>query len=281
MPIYPRTNEATPHEKDGVVWYTFPALDVFADRMKHGFSTRLGGVSSGGGRDSLNLGTARGDDPANVIENYRRFGAAAGFDPEDTVFARQDHHTVLRQVTAADRGKGLFRQREYGSTDGLYTTEPGVTLITHYADCTSLFFYAPDKNLIASSHAGWRGVAKKMGLVTAVRLADLGCNIKETVAVIGPSAGPGRYEVDEDCAACFADFRDEQGPMVRPEPGVKGKYLVDLWRADRCALLEGGLLPENIHIAGICTISHPEIFYSHRVQGNARGTMAGFMKLLP
>ncbi len=32
------------HEKDGVVWLTYPALSKIAG-IRHGFSTRLGGVS--------------------------------------------------------------------------------------------------------------------------------------------------------------------------------------------------------------------------------------------
>ena len=45
--------------------------------IAHGFSTRLGGVSSAP-FDSLDLGYNRGDDPTCVAENYRRFCAAIG-----------------------------------------------------------------------------------------------------------------------------------------------------------------------------------------------------------
>ena len=46
----------------------------------HGFSTRLGGVSPAP-FDTLNLGANRGDERANVGENFRRFCAAIGADP--------------------------------------------------------------------------------------------------------------------------------------------------------------------------------------------------------
>ena len=42
---------------------------------RHAFTTRAGGVSEGGFA-SLNLGFGRGDPDANVLENYRRLGAA-------------------------------------------------------------------------------------------------------------------------------------------------------------------------------------------------------------
>ena len=50
----------------------------------HCFTTRLGGVSTGV-LSSLNIGTSRGDDPANVLENYRILGQALGFSPENAV----------------------------------------------------------------------------------------------------------------------------------------------------------------------------------------------------
>ena len=41
------------------------------------FSTRLGGVSEGY-YSSLNLSFDRGDDPARVLENFKRIGASMG-----------------------------------------------------------------------------------------------------------------------------------------------------------------------------------------------------------
>lgn len=65
------------NEKNGVVFITFPKL-VKAG-ICHGFSTRIGGVSEGH-LSSMNLSFTRGDDPEKVQENFRRIGAAIGFD---------------------------------------------------------------------------------------------------------------------------------------------------------------------------------------------------------
>ena len=45
------------------------------------------------------------------------------------------------------------------SVDALVTDEPGVTLVTYYADCTPLFFADTKRRVIALAHAGWRGTA--------------------------------------------------------------------------------------------------------------------------
>ena len=278
MDRYPATPTAVPHEKNGVVYYTFPLLEQFSDRLTHAFSTRLGGVSEGG-LASLNLGLSRGDDPEKLLENLRRFGDAVGFDWRRLVVSQQTHTTNLREAKAADAGCGAVRERPWHDIDGLWTKEKGLPLLTHYADCVPLLFYAADKNICAASHAGWRGTAAGMGRVTLERLQSEGCKRENVYCVIGPSAGPCCYEVDGATASRFAALRDEEGPVAEPREDIPGKYLLDLWRANRCVLLDSVLPPQNIAIAGLCTICHPEVFYSHRVQGNDRGSLAALMML--
>ena len=93
----PCHENATPHMRGDLLWYTFPLLDVYNDRIIHGFSTRLGGVSEGCFA-TLNLGLGRGDDPQKVQENYRLLGEAAGFEAERTVISAQTHGVMLREV---------------------------------------------------------------------------------------------------------------------------------------------------------------------------------------
>lgn len=85
--MLPHSERMTTHEKGGVVYYTFPAFDALPF-VRHGFSTRLGGVSEGI-YASMNLSFTRGDDPACVRENFRRFCAAAGMDAGQVVVSAQ------------------------------------------------------------------------------------------------------------------------------------------------------------------------------------------------
>ena len=124
--------------------------------VDHGFSTRLGGVSSGDFA-SLNLSFDRGDDPEAVRENFRRIGAAIGVRCEDMVLSQQTHTTNIRLVTEEDRGKGITKERDYTDVDGLVTNVPGICLVTSYADCVPLYFVDPVKKAIGLSHSGWRG----------------------------------------------------------------------------------------------------------------------------
>lgn len=114
--MLPHSERMTTHEKDGVVYYTFPAFDALPF-VRHGFSTRLGGVSEGI-YASMNLSFTRGDDPACVRENFHRFCNAAGMDVGQVVVSAQEHHVNIRNATAADRGRGVDRERGYVDIDG-------------------------------------------------------------------------------------------------------------------------------------------------------------------
>ena len=126
------------HNADTVPYLTYRSFEEI-NFIRHAFSTRLGGVSEGE-FSTMNLAFNRGDVPARVTENYRRFCQSAGFAFDSLVASAQDHHTFVRAVTAADKGIGITRPRDLESVDALITNEPGVTLVTYYADCTPLFF---------------------------------------------------------------------------------------------------------------------------------------------
>ena len=117
------------HQVDNLIYLT---SDVLGDGVRHGFSTRKGGVSAGA-LESLNLrGYIHGDRRENVEENYRRFCAAIGVDVQKVVLSQQEHLDHLRLVTAEDCGKGLWRERDYCAVDGLLCNTPGIPLVVFF-----------------------------------------------------------------------------------------------------------------------------------------------------
>ncbi|MBQ6808101.1 MAG: peptidoglycan editing factor PgeF [Firmicutes bacterium] len=273
---FPQTEQIRAHlSPEGLLWYSFPIFEPFREHFLAGFSSRLGGVSSGC-LSSLNLGLSRGDEPSALRENYRRFCRALEIPMEGMVFSQQTHTTNLLEVDGSHRGQGLERPRSYQNIDGLLTREKELPLITFYADCTPLLFYAADRQIAAASHAGWRGTVADMAGTTVRRLQSLGADPRQIFVAIGPSAGPERYQVD---AATAEHFRKVDSSTLRPDPAEPGKFLADLWQANFLLLRRAGIPEENIAIAGLCTISHPEIFFSHRIHGEQRGAMAAALML--
>lgn len=247
--------------------------------VKHGFSTRLGGVSTGC-FSSLNLSFDRGDDPAAVLENFRRIGKAIGVRCEDMVLSRQTHTTNIRSVTAEDRGKGIVRERDYDDVDGLVTNVPGICLVTSYADCVPLFFVDPVKRVIGLSHSGWRGTVGKIGKKTVERMTvEFGSNPSDILAAVGPSVCRACYEVSEDVAEQFMASFEQQYWDDLFDKKRNGKYQLDLWKANELIFQEAGILPEHIAVTNVCTKCNSNILYSHRVSGNQRGNLCAFLSL--
>ena len=156
------------HEENGLFIKTSTVLSG----VRHGFSTRIGGVSPAPW-DSLNLGVGRGDDMDRVRENYRRFCAALGVDGHRAVLSKQVHEDNVRHVTAEDCGKGLFRDRDYTSVDAMVTDTPGIPLVVFSADCGIILLHDPVHGAVGAAHAGWRGAAGGIVYKTVRRMQEL------------------------------------------------------------------------------------------------------------
>lgn len=268
---------------DTTPYVAFPALEGYPE-LVCGFSTRLGGVSRGV-FSSMNLGFRRGDKEENVFENYRLLCGSMGIAAEQLIFTDQVHKTVVRRAAVSDCGKGIFSERDYDGVDGHITNERGAALLVFGADCVPLFFYDPAKHAIGAAHAGWRGTVGRIAAVTAKRMQEeFGCKPSDLRVVIGPSIGPECYEVSGDVAEAF---RQAFGASVWEKlcfPAADAssdgqKYLLNLWEANRQALLQAGINAEHITVSGLCTMCRQELFFSHRVTGGKRGSMAGFIML--
>ena len=97
--------------------------------------TQIHGGISKGDFSSMNLSFSRGDNPESVMENYGRIAKVLECGPEDMVASHQTHTTNIRKVTEADKGKGITVERDYENVDGLICNEPGIVLVTYFADC--------------------------------------------------------------------------------------------------------------------------------------------------
>lgn len=266
------------HEKNGVVWFTFPAFEE-SGVVTHLFSTRFGGVSEGC-LSSMNLSYTRGDKKENVDENFRRIAEVMGRDVSQIVLTYQTHTTNVRYVGREDGGKGILRERDYTDVDGFVTDVPGITLGAFFADCVPLYFVDPVKRAIGLCHSGWRGTVGKIGKEVIHKMQALfGCDPGDILAAVGPSICQNCYEVSEDVAGQFMEAfcLEESDPMLLPRGG--GKYLLDLWEANRRVLLGGGIREEHISVAQVCTCCHPDILFSHRASQGKRGNLGAFLSL--
>lgn len=261
---------------DDLTYISFPNLS--GDGVTAAFTTRMGGVSRGR-YASMNMSFSNGDDPAAVRENYDRLCGALGLSADRAVLSHQTHTNNLMVVTEKDAGYGITRPRPYDNIDGLITNCKNLPLVTQFADCVPLLFYDPVKEVIAASHAGWRGTVAEIGKKTVETMSVVfGCAPADIRVAIGPSIGKCCYEVDAPVVEGFSllAYLDQRQILI---PKENGKYMLDLWTANRLILEQAGIAPEHICVTDLCTCCHSQYFHSHRATGGSRGNLAAVIAL--
>lgn len=260
------------HTENGI---TVLQSDLLCGSIRHGFSTRTGGVSPSPW-NSLNLGVGRGDDPANVQENFRRLCGVLGLSHQRAVLSKQVHEDNIRLVTESDCGKGLFRQRDYASVDAMICREKHIPLVVFSADCGTILLYDPVHRAIGAVHAGWRGVAAGLVAKTALKMHDtFGTEPKDLLCALGPAIGPCCFETDDDVPAAMHDALGAQADPFLTRRGAK--WHIDLKAINAHWLKSLGV--RHIDICPHCTACRQDLYWSHRKVGNARGAQIALLAL--
>ena len=270
--------EAFVRHDAGVQYLTSPLLASYG--IPHLFSLRGGGVSDGVFA-SLNFaqggGTLR-DTAENVFENHARAAAVLGLPPSRVCRSYQTHSLTVRRADDADAGRGLTAPPFAEGVDGLYTQTPALLLSVRYADCVPVLLCDTKSGAVAAVHSGWRGT---LGGITANAVrALLGCgaDARDLVAAIGPCARRCCYEVSDELYGTFVQKDPSLSAAFTPA-GAAGKYFRDLPAVICADLRRLGVADERISDCGVCTICGGGDYFSHRVMGGNRGTMAAFIRM--
>jgi len=230
-----------------------PLLDAARRRgIRHGFFTRTGGVSTGI-YGSLNIGNGSSDDPAHVAENRRRVAEWMGVAPEALLSAYQVHSPDVIVATGPFEGPRP-------KADAIVTDRPGLALGASSADCGPVLFADPEARVIGAAHAGWKGALTGVLENTVDAMEQLGADRGRITAVLGPSIGPGSYEVGPEFVERFvaADAGNAAyfAPVAKP-----GHRLFDLNRYTVDRLLRAGIAAEALNR---CTYAEEDLFFSYR-----------------
>jgi len=214
----------------------------------------------------LNFSYSVEDDDSVVAENRTLISEILNLPSAKVIIPQQTHSDNIGVITTETL------EYNWSDTDALITQLPNVIIGVLSADCVPVLLADPRKGVIASIHAGWKGTAKSIVPKTIEKMQDLfGSDPIDIIAGIGPSISCDQYEVGEEVANYF-----------RVESQVKkpnGKSCLNLWIENEIQLLESGIKKENISVAGMCTFSNPDLFYSARRDGFKTGRMASFISL--
>lgn len=238
--------------------------------------------------DHFNLGARCGDDPQVVARNRTaleqhfalpappcwlqqvhgaevlRFGAAAsslatagesdgGGAPPGAELPSS--HAAPSQPPSAFAGGGAGTAEPLA--DAAVTAATGVVLAILTADCLPVVFASVDGNEVGAAHAGWRGLASG---VLENTVAAMDTDASRIIAWLGPAAGPQAYEIGQEVFDAFVSHDPRTASaFVATRPG---HWKVDLYALARLRLANAGVM--QVFGGGLCTISDPQRFYSHR-----------------
>jgi polyphenol oxidase len=249
--------------------------------LRHGFSTRVGGVSAVYGGRTLNLGFTKEDDPAAVRENRRLFmEAVAGSEAGPLVTVRQVHGTRVKVVAAGETGLETEDGRAVVEADGLMTAAAGVLLGIQVADCVPVLVADVKQRVVAAFHAGWRGtVAGIVEQGIGTMREEFGSSVEDLVGAVGPSIGGCCYAVGDEVRGEFGRAFGDASSLFEDRGG---EMFLDLAEANRRQMVGAGLRADAVTVLGECTgcgrlADGGRKYFSHRVERGVTGRAMGMI----
>jgi YfiH family protein len=258
------------HSEKEISWYTWKLFSPWEDRLLAGISTRKGGFSSFP-YSSLNLGHRVGDNPESQAANLAAVSEALGIPGAEWTLCRQVHGTRIAEVRQ-EKGE------DPGDCDALFTDEKNIISAVVLADCLPVVIYDPVRHCGIISHAGWRGTASGIAEKSVQKLIETGSRIEQLLAAVGPGIGSCCYTVGKETAREFSEgFNYPEGVVIRDR---KGRYRLNLEKANLSRLRNIGMKENNLGAAGFCTACRNDEFFSYRKEGGLTGRHAALMVLL-
>ena len=237
-------------------------------------TTRQGGVSQPPW-DSLNLGDHVGDDPQAVEANR---GTLQSLLPAGSRIQWLEQVHGTRAVPAG--ADASFPPRADVSfppqADACWTREPGLACAVLTADCLPVLLCDRAGSVVASVHAGWRGlVAGVIEQTVAAMSAEPG----QLLAWLGPAIGPATFEVGPEVREAFCQAPGANAlehACFRVSALAADHWVADIYALARLRLRRLGI--QAVYGGGFCTVRDPLRFYSFRRDGQT-GRMASLIQL--
>lgn len=243
-------------ESEGLRFLVAIALESAGAR--NGFSTRLD-FTLPGLKDASNFAGAQAEPDSAEEDRRRRLLRAMGLPAARLVTLRQIHSDGIIPLS-----NGAELEVSPPEGDALFTRRRNIALGIRTADCAPILLFDPEHRIVAAVHSGWRGTVK--GIVgKAVRAMSeaYGTQPGRILAALGPSIGPGCYEVGSEVIAAVGSMGAGHRSWLRPHPQADKAYF-DLGSANTDQLLSAGLARENTFDCGWCTACRENLFFSYR-----------------
>jgi len=233
--------------------FMFKTANLKRDGLHHGFLSAEGGVSQGI-YASLNCGYGSEDTAENVTENRKRAVQRTGLADAPLVTCFQIHSpNVVRVKTPWD-------SQNAPEADALVTKKPSIALGILTADCAPVLFADMNAGVIGAAHAGWKGAVGGVLESTVQAMLDLGADLKNIHAAIGPCIHQASYEVGPELKESLLS----ESPWAEDvfENGQPDHFQFDLPRYVANRLSRADI--QSVEHVDVDTYSHVDTCFSYR-----------------
>ena len=204
---------------------------------------------------------------------WESVAAAIGVAREDLLLLRQVHDATVA-AASADRRRPWPRP----DADAIVSNDPSAAIAIRVADCVPILLAEESGRAVAAIHAGWRGTAKR-AVISAVSALQAtygvrararhrgGRSVHRTMLLRSGRRAPSRRSARRDTTPRCSSAGSSRAPKASFTSICGAPRAISSRAPD--------VMPENIHIAELCTKTHSDVFHSYRVKGDEAGRMAG------
>ncbi len=239
----------------------------------HGFSERQDGNMS---RREDRSTAQKQECQANRQQFFEQLGIESQ-EERSVIFNQQSHSSIIHYISHLPQRLANVNEVAIGTGDGLIADQPNLFLSVLSADCMPIFLYEPKKGLIASLHAGWRGLSQGIVPLVIRQLVDLGGESREVRVWLGPHIKVCHYDLKSELPASGLK-RQAFSPWPEAISEQEGRMFLDLTKVAVRQLQEAGIEADNLEISPDCTACQTDRFFSYHIShGQPAGSMIGII----
>ncbi len=176
--------------------------------------------------------------------------------PNQVLFVNQIHSN---QVVVIDKEEKIQGDQNLPKADSIVTNLANIVIGVVTADCSPILFYDENNNVVAATHAGWRGAKSNIIANTINEMRKLGA--ENITAEIGPMIQQQSYQVSQDFLDDFLS-EDPANKVFFNNDITEGKYLFDLPSYVESKLINSGVA--KINNSKIDTYKNDKTYFSFR-----------------
>jgi YfiH family protein len=184
-----------------------------------------------------------------------------------------DRVATLHQIHSDIVVRAGARSGRIGDGDALIENSPGKLVGVKTADCIPILMVDSRNRAVAAVHAGWRGTLSRIAQKAVQHLeGNFSSHAEDLHVAIGPGIGKCCYEVGTEVAFQFRRYDQALSDSTHSAH-------LDLAEINRQQLIESGVPPEKIYVAGLCTKCQADDFHSYRRDHDRAGRMLSVIGL--